>query len=913
MAGIADDSSGAIQLVRDLLKRVRDAAPMLHSDPSGFDSAMDKISDGFMRATAEHGELELNISTNRILLGEDEVYKSEARTNNLAFDLFRQGLRRLGFKPGLGSDEVTDFVRRFAECRSADQVDEDFVTMMWQDSSPHIAIVAIDSFTEKIFMSEAEFVRQFRSVLDDVAPGIFDLEEEDSPDAEPRVITRLDDAERADRADLEQRKIRKSLADSADSIRTSMVSQTELSTGTDHLVHLNTCRILAGRIALSNAELQGIWVKMLSAYLEMGNWQAFADALRTVSPVLNAGFAFAPNVGERLDKIRKVVAGRDLAEQVAAHLNHEEPNFTSWVRWFFYDAGELTAPRLLELINGCTNQNGRDWLKDLLRRQGTTSLEPWAERMRDPNPGIVLEVIDVIMNSGLGDQAESLLVEALRHGEGAVRHRAVESLITNREARVREALLPMLKDPDPKVRRTVIKHFVDVQDKSVGTYLANIVRSHELFALEEDEQRELFEGLARLTGERYLDSFRERLGLDEAVGLGRLMKRGKDTVTDNITRRAVISGLGVMKTPSAIGLIREIQTRADLSLAAHCDVVLRLLKRVQTGGESDLEVAVSGENVSLEDVGLGRSRMGAHVLFTVEQLGLAEVISRGKTQRPAVTSLDGPKSGPQSGHVSQRGEELTVPQSGPAGPHSSTVGAVHDLGPNPLLGHSEVFDIWDRVRLSASPDLLSGPRFVIADIDINLVGVDQKTVDLRDRRKTTMPPVRIVERSRGPASQPPPKKDGEIKGILEAYLEMPGVQNEPLSAVQDTPAAPVNVDNLLQDYLDLEVGEEAPAKAPAAFIQESTFPTEASEGVPSMDTEPVTAQNVPPELPPASESILTDTAMASEQIPEADILDIPELEVSFISTIDEDSDDDVGAKDDLSNLLRAYVDSDPES
>ena len=75
---------------------------------------------------------------------DDEVYKSEARTNNLAFDLFRQGLRRLTFRPGLDLDEVEGFVRRFAECRSAEQIDEDFVTMMWQDSSSHIEIIAIE-------------------------------------------------------------------------------------------------------------------------------------------------------------------------------------------------------------------------------------------------------------------------------------------------------------------------------------------------------------------------------------------------------------------------------------------------------------------------------------------------------------------------------------------------------------------------------------------------------------------------------------------------------------------------------------------------------------------------------------------------------------------------------------------------
>ena len=34
---------------------------------------------------------------------------------------------------------------------------------------------------------------------------------------------------------------------------------------------------------------------------------------------------------------------------------------------------QWTALTILELVNGCKNSGGRDWLKDLLRRQGTSS------------------------------------------------------------------------------------------------------------------------------------------------------------------------------------------------------------------------------------------------------------------------------------------------------------------------------------------------------------------------------------------------------------------------------------------------------------------------------------------------------------------------------------------------------------
>ena len=111
------EDDGTLKRLRDVLKRLRDTAPLVDSDPDAFSKGVDDIAQRLREATGNAGEIELHISTNRISYGEDEVFKSEARTNNLAFDIFRQGLRRLTFKPGLSDDEVHAFVVAFAENR----------------------------------------------------------------------------------------------------------------------------------------------------------------------------------------------------------------------------------------------------------------------------------------------------------------------------------------------------------------------------------------------------------------------------------------------------------------------------------------------------------------------------------------------------------------------------------------------------------------------------------------------------------------------------------------------------------------------------------------------------------------------------------------------------------------------------
>ena len=56
-------------------------------------------------------------------------------------------------------------------------------TNAWIAGSPRSAF---PGFTEKIFMSESKFTGAFRSVIEDVVPGMMTMEEIDPGDDEPQ-------------------------------------------------------------------------------------------------------------------------------------------------------------------------------------------------------------------------------------------------------------------------------------------------------------------------------------------------------------------------------------------------------------------------------------------------------------------------------------------------------------------------------------------------------------------------------------------------------------------------------------------------------------------------------------------------------------------------------------------------------
>ena len=131
---------------------------------------------------------------------------------NLAFDLFRQNVRLLRFRPGLSEDEIGTFWSTFSRFVQSETLDEDLSTTLWREDLAHLDVITIDRFTEKVFMADPEFMQRFRGTIDDVLPGFTTYEPSKDESIEGHWDAIL---ERSilDEADLIERKLRRALAE----------------------------------------------------------------------------------------------------------------------------------------------------------------------------------------------------------------------------------------------------------------------------------------------------------------------------------------------------------------------------------------------------------------------------------------------------------------------------------------------------------------------------------------------------------------------------------------------------------------------------------------------------------------------------------------------------------------------------
>jgi len=698
VAGETESSVG--KRLREALRLIRDGALTTGDD---FQRHVEGAHRALVGATQEMADVALTIATNRINLNDETVYRSETPDSNLAFDLFKQGLRKVTFRLGIAAAEVSAFMRALAECRDATVTDVDFISTLWQEELEHIRYVAIDSFTEKLFMSEEAFTRRFRAAIDDQAPDLATIDEEDAGDRKRRQYAVLDDfnaVEVADAAGAENsRELARMAAPFALRLRESLGVP-----ALDHLVRLHACVLVKDPQPLSDVQLGEITTRLLEGYLEEKAWEGFAAAARSLWRLLESRNGFRPAVTTRLEGLRAAVAGGPVMVLCATHQVGAPKQFSRWARWFFTDCAILQAPEILAAINQSETAEATEFLKDLLHRQGTASLEPWAARLRDPNPGVVLEVLEVILQSPLGGQARPLLIECLRNADAAVRTRAVAGLARDYDLKVREVLLPFLKDEAAEVRKEVLLRFVKAGDKSVAPYLASCIRGGPFGGHDEDEQRMFFEGLARLGGMRFLDVFKERLRLEgDGNPFSRFLRRGAVALADDSVRRGAVAGLALMGTPEAKALLQEVRDRAENTLASHCEVVVRMASR--DGFQQSAQDAALERSAPLEDLASARSVLGERLIF-----------------EPADVLVPPPHRPRPTGAVEV---DDVAPVAAPASPVAAYVpDPTVPLAERPLLGVGERFEGADVRELVATPAFSEGKRFRMTSPRAILVAVE---------------------------------------------------------------------------------------------------------------------------------------------------------------------------------------------
>lgn len=108
--------------------------------------AVDALIEAVDAHVTARGPLVLQVEEDRLLYEEQPVYSFSGSRDNLAFLLFRDGIRSVSFFPGLEATELDTFVNCLAHADDLAAIEHDLATAFWEQDFIHIDYQVADPF-----------------------------------------------------------------------------------------------------------------------------------------------------------------------------------------------------------------------------------------------------------------------------------------------------------------------------------------------------------------------------------------------------------------------------------------------------------------------------------------------------------------------------------------------------------------------------------------------------------------------------------------------------------------------------------------------------------------------------------------------------------------------------------------------
>ncbi len=149
-ADTADDEfQPAKDLIASFIIALKNYA-LYPEDNEILQKSVDNVATRLNEFFVNHGDFRFHVKGGQILFRDQVVHEGEHDVGNMAFILFRDGIRWVEFKKGIELPEVSDFFKLMNQNRETFEESEgDLVTTLWEAQFPHVNYEASDVFLEK--------------------------------------------------------------------------------------------------------------------------------------------------------------------------------------------------------------------------------------------------------------------------------------------------------------------------------------------------------------------------------------------------------------------------------------------------------------------------------------------------------------------------------------------------------------------------------------------------------------------------------------------------------------------------------------------------------------------------------------------------------------------------------------------
>lgn len=482
--------------------------------------ARHKTSQGFLAEAhkrlgtfhATHGELRLGVVGADLLYDGQSIYTDPELRTSYPFLLFRDGIHRVVFEPGIEVDEVRvlcQLLRDQSVLGAQVQMEDDLVTLLWDADLAHVRYVVSESFKQDE-EGDQEREAQRKRLIKQLETDAF------SPALDEGLAARFvrppkpDERARAER-DLATAKAweRGNAIAHDEQARAALAAQVD----NDETLLRKFLEIVFVEILEQKDEK--VRRELVTLVRDFATEAARRDRLAEAIGVLKALGDLARMAGDEGRKVAQQILGAIATPELLAELMHQlelaDEAGTEPLLTFLALVPAKEARAMVPLLGAVTTVPRRRAVCQLLAERLGDDLTAIGEQVRDAEEGLALDLV-FLLRQAPSERGRVELLVALDHPSSMVRRAAFDAIRkggTGHDSTLVGAALLSLDEADPDLRQLALLSLPRRLDPEVAKRLRHVIGRDAFDAWDYSDKRRAFLVYATAAGRRAAKELQE--------------------------------------------------------------------------------------------------------------------------------------------------------------------------------------------------------------------------------------------------------------------------------------------------------------------------------------------------------------------------------------------------------------------
>ena len=527
-----------VRLAEDIINEFSKAKKIMKLYPPNnplYSVAIDALYNRFEKFfNKKNDTLTLYIDQYSLKFNNEQIYYNQARNDNFAFFFFKDGIRTLSFLNGLTKEEIQSFVHIINMDYETKALDDDIVTLFWNENYDHIKFIVDDNFITGSDIS-IKYEISDESIKNAHNEGL------KTETAQNKIKILLEDAD----YQYMEKEILRHNQPKIHKIVLILVELLKHSRDPDYI-----------------DQIIGLIKGAISYCVAKGDFENACHILTFIKKSIDAEEDF-----QILDKIYVLINDQDFIDEIGSVLDNimiiEESHFISFAKNFDHSA----IPYFIELLGKMKHIKGRRLIIDALSIVGRHDIEILANGLNDSKWYVARNAALVL--GKIGDpESIKFLSKVISHSDNRVRKEVVKALGNTKDNAALPLIKKSLRDSDAHVRIAAAKALGNIKTLDAKQALLNVLLNEAMSSKDFNEKKEFFGAIAAWNDKDVKDFLLDTL---KKTSMWR-----KTSIDEG--RACAAYALGIMRSVDSIDHLKKAADSKNTLLRKHSLDALKKIK-----------------------------------------------------------------------------------------------------------------------------------------------------------------------------------------------------------------------------------------------------------------------------------------------------------------------------------------------